>query len=52
MSYKIVLSADAYHDIDETIQYFINNLKNSIAAKNLLAEIEKAYNSISENPFK
>ena len=52
MNYKIVLSADAHHDIDETIEYFINNLKNNIAAKNLLTEIEKAYNNISENPFK
>lgn len=51
MSYKIILSDEAYADIDETLDYITNNLHNPIAARNLLGKIEAEYNELSLNPY-
>lgn len=51
MVYDVKVSVDAQVDIDETISYFVNILKNPIAAKTLLDKIEEAYIDIADNPY-
>jgi plasmid stabilization system protein ParE len=50
MDYKLIVTQDAHEDIDEIIGYIVNVLKNPIAAGKLLAEIEKSYKTIIQNP--
>ena len=50
MSYKLLITSDANNDIDEIISYIVNELKNPIAARNLLSEIESGFETISFNP--
>ena len=50
MGYNIVISQDAHNDIDNCIGYIVNDLKNPVAAQNLLDKIVQAYTEISDNP--
>lgn len=50
MTYKLLITQDANNDIDEIISYIVNELKNPIAARNLLSEIESGFEMISFNP--
>ena len=50
MAYKVLVTAEADSDIDEVIGYIVNSLKNPIAAKNLLSEIESSYDILMESP--
>ncbi len=51
MSYKLLITNDANNDIDDIISYIINELKNPIAAENLLSKIELNFGIILANPF-
>lgn len=51
MAYKLLITKEANNDIDEIIEYIVNVLKNPIAARNFLDEIEKSYTIISDNPL-
>lgn len=51
MEYKLRITNDAKCDIDDIISYIANELKNPIAADNLLTEIELSFDTISYNPF-
>ena len=42
MTYKLLITQDANNDIDEIVSYIVNKLKNPVAARNLLSEIESA----------
>ena len=50
MAYKVKVTNEADADIDEIIGYIVNSLKNSIAARNLLSEIEHSYDILTESP--
>lgn len=50
MSYKLLITQDAYNDINEIISYIVNVLKNPIAADNLLSEIEDSFRAAAANP--
>lgn len=51
MEYKLRITNDAKCDIEDIISYIANELKNPIAADNLLTEIELSFDTISYNPF-
>ena len=51
MACKLVVSELANGDLDEIIYYIVNDLKSSIAASNLLDEIEMCYGNIKANPL-
>ena len=40
MDYKLLITNEAKHDIDEIISYIVNELKNPIAAENLLTKFD------------
>ncbi len=48
--YKVVITKPAEEDLRKAVSYIANDLKNVIAAKNLLDEVEKTINSLSEMP--
>ncbi len=50
MKYKVVITEPAEEDLRNAILYIANDLKNIIAAKNLLNEVENTINSLSEMP--
>lgn len=50
MNYKLFVTQDAYHDIDEIVSYIVNILKNPTAADTLLSEIEENFRAVVENP--
>ena len=50
MTYKLLITQDANNDIDEIVSYIVNELKNPVAARNLLSEIESGFETISFNP--
>lgn len=51
MDYKLLITNEAKCDIDEIISYIVNELKNPIAAENLLTKIELSFDTISSNPL-
>ncbi len=51
MEYKLRITNDAKCDIEDIISYIVNELKNPIAADNLLTEIESNFDTISYNPL-
>ena len=48
--YKLVITEPAGQDIAEAIHYIAKELQNPAAAKNLLADIDSAVDSLQENP--
>lgn len=48
--YKVVVTKPAEEDLRKAVSYIANDLKNIIAAKNLLNEVETAIKSLSEMP--
>lgn len=48
--YKVVITNPAEEDLRKAISYIANDLKNIVAAKNLLDEVERTINSLSEMP--
>lgn len=49
--YKLVVSELAHKDLDDIVSYIAIELVNSVAATNLLDEIEKCYGHLKNNPF-
>lgn len=50
MEYKLLITKDAENDINEIISYIVNELKNPIAAGNVLSETEKSYKVLIAAP--
>lgn len=48
--YKVVITNPAEEDLQKAVSYIANDLKNIVAAKNLLNEVEGTINSLSEMP--
>lgn len=51
MNCKLIVSELANGDLDEIIEYILNDLKNPGAAVALLDEIEKYYENLKTNPL-
>ena len=51
MPYRLIVSKEAHHDIDEIAAYITNELHNTQAANNFLSDIGRSYCHILENPF-
>ena len=47
MDYKVLLTEDAEHDLDQFIRYLLFVKKNEQAAKNLLDDFEKTMQNLS-----
>lgn len=45
----MLITKDANDDIEEIVSYIVNELKNPIAAKNLLRKFESYFDMISTN---
>lgn len=51
MVYKLIVSKEAHHDIDEIVGYMISELMNAQAAKSFIDDLEKSYHSVVGNPL-
>lgn len=51
MDCKLIVSELANNDLDRIVEYIIKDLKNHLAAVNLLDEIEKCYSHLIKNPL-
>ena len=50
MAYNVVITNKAEHDLDEIIDYMVNELCNMEAAQNLVDELKKHYDMLSQTP--
>lgn len=51
MDYKITITYSANKDLDEIVDYIVNHLFNTTAAKDLLNDIEDKYKQLAEFPY-
>ncbi len=51
MEYKLIITDEAYHDLDCIVEYIVKTLKNSYAASSLLDKIEKHFTYVKDNPY-
>ncbi len=49
--YKLDVLPAAAADQQEAVEYIVKQLQNSVAAVNLMDEIEKCYQLLEENPY-
>lgn len=50
MSYKLIVSKDAYEDLAGIVGYIANELHNRKAAAGFLDEVEERYKRVADNP--
>lgn len=51
MDYKITITYSANKDLDEIVDYIVNHLFNTTAAKDLLNDIEDKYKQLAKFPY-
>lgn len=50
MTYKVIVSPFAFQNIENALQYYINNAGKKVA-QNFLRDYQKTYNTLLINPF-
>lgn len=51
MTYKLEVSDEAHEDIDNTVEYMIQNLENPSAASSFLDDVQQSYLRLKDNPY-
>lgn len=51
MAYNLIITERAGEQLDNVLNYLVNQLKSMQAAKHLLSQVEVVYDTLEDNPF-
>ena len=51
MAYNLIITERAGEQLDNILNYLVNQLKSMQAAKHLLSQVEVVYDTLEDNPF-